>query len=287
MIDITKISETIREINEREFPKGTPTISVSNVITQLHEEFDKDGQAQRCFEKYFNDPNSKYYQMSAEDIKQSWEDKANASKKYGRLSDKYIEFRMNGHSPEERNEFLISNNIENENEDFPFIGKPLKRAFDGFDEFYDKMQHGFESFRYEFIERELTLYYRFSDVIVKGRFDALFSFMSNNHPQSLVLVDWKTNGEIEKNSNYGKKMYGPCYKLDDCNYNHYCMQLEIYKQALINTYHVCNKEEINTFIVQLGKEAFEHNYFMHPCINMEDYVNNAILFAYNKINSEE
>ena len=280
------IVERIQKVNSEKFPKGTQTISVSNVIGRLHEKFDKEGQAQRCFEKYFEDQTSKYYHMSAEEILNQWEAKANESKKYGIMSDNYIEFRTSGHSEFERPDFLKDHNID-ENEVKPLINKPLKNAFDGFDQFYNVLTSlGGNEFKYSYLARELTLYYKVNDVVVKGRFDALFQETFSNEPSKFLLIDWKTNEEISKSSFGGKKMFGPCYNLQDCNFNHYSLQLEIYKQALLKIYHLddllqTNMSGIQTFIVQLGKLQ-EHNmkfYNMIPSCDLSSIVDNAILFA--------
>lgn len=46
------------------------------------------------------------------------------------------------------------------------------------------------------------------------------------------LYDYKTNKEIKKESSVwkgiSKKMFGPCSHLDDCNFNHYALQLSTY-----------------------------------------------------------
>ena len=40
-----------------------PTISISVILGMLEEPFDKEGVAQKTFEKHFNNPNSEYYQI--------------------------------------------------------------------------------------------------------------------------------------------------------------------------------------------------------------------------------
>ena len=62
-------------------------MSVSKLIEYMHKEFDKEGVAKKCFEKGFNDPESKYYQMDVNAILESWEAKATESKKYGSKSE--------------------------------------------------------------------------------------------------------------------------------------------------------------------------------------------------------
>ena len=50
-----------------------------------------------------------------------------------------------------------------------------------------------------------------------------------------VLVDWKRSKEIKK-SNRFQSGFGPCEGLDDCNFIHYTLQLNIYRRILEHKY---------------------------------------------------
>ena len=60
------------------------------------------------------------------------------------------------------------------------------------------------------------------------------------------ILDWKTNKEIKKSNKY-QKMTGICSHLDDCNYNHYMLQLNLYARLLdkpikkLNIIHLTDK----------------------------------------------
>jgi len=62
-----------------------------------------------------------------------------------------------------------------------------------------------------------------------GMVDQLF--FSPKH-DSLLLFDWKTNKAMNRSNKYGEKMLAPFEELDDCNYNHYSLQLAIYKHLI-------------------------------------------------------
>jgi hypothetical protein len=52
------------------------------------------------------------------------------------------------------------------------------------------------------------------------------------------IIDYKTNKEIKKESfksweGISKKMSGPCAHLDDCNFNHYALQLSAYMYMIL------------------------------------------------------
>lgn len=66
------------------------------------------------------------------------------------------------------------------------------------------------------------------DLMIAGTAD-LLHFTSEN---SLQLLDWKTNKEIVKKSKYGNYMLHPLSHLSDCNFNHYKIQLNLYKYLL-------------------------------------------------------
>jgi hypothetical protein len=52
------------------------------------------------------------------------------------------------------------------------------------------------------------------------------------------ILDYKTNKEIKKESyknweGISQKMTGPCSNLDDCNFNHYALQLSAYMYIIL------------------------------------------------------
>ena len=51
----------------------------------------------------------------------------------------------------------------------------------------------------------------------------------------VVIIDWKRSKEI-KLSNRWQHMHFPIEAMDDCNYNHYCLQLNLYKYMLETEY---------------------------------------------------
>ena len=55
---------------------------------------------------------------------------------------------------------------------------------------------------------------------------------------TVEIVDYKTNKEIKKTSfvnweGKSQKMIGPCEHLDDCNFNHYSLQLSTYMYIVL------------------------------------------------------
>lgn len=64
-----------------------------------------------------------------------------------------------------------------------------------------------------------------------GSVDAQFI---NPDTQEIWLVDWKRSKEIKTTAYRGKKGFGPMSDKEDCNFEHYSLQLNIYKYMLVN-----------------------------------------------------
>jgi hypothetical protein len=73
---------------------------------------------------------------------------------------------------------------------------------------------------------ELKMYNR--DFLISGMADKVFI-----HPNMKVDIDdWKTNEKIDRINPFGDKMLGPLSHYDDCNQNHYSLQVSLYAWML-------------------------------------------------------
>jgi len=75
------------------------------------------------------------------------------------------------------------------------------------------------------------------------------------------VIDYKTNKEIKKKSfvnweGISQKMLGPCKHLDDCNFNHYALQLSIYMYIILkhNPHYLPGKLVIHHIIFEKESE---------------------------------
>jgi ATP-dependent exoDNAse (exonuclease V) beta subunit len=138
----------------------------------------------------------------------------------------------------------------------------LKKAFDSSSrqalKFYNDYKDKLSVFKDEFIvgSREYD---------IAGSIDNLLYFKEDN---GLVLIDYKTNKEIKYNSFGSKKMLYPIDNIEDCNYVHYCLQLNIYKY-FIEKYAGINIKK--TFIVY-----FDENKDNYEIIRIKNLKNEAI-----------
>ncbi len=88
---------------------------------------------------------------------------------------------------------------------------------------------------------------------IAGSIDNLLIDKKTN---DLILIDYKTNKKIDYNSFNGRRMLPPMDNLEDCNYIHYCLQLNIYK-LLIEKYAAIPVKRIFLVYFDENKKEFE------------------------------
>ena len=97
---------------------------------------------------------------------------------------------------------------------------------------------------------------------IAGSIDNLFLNRENGN---LVMIDYKTNKKIDTESFNHVKMLYPLDSLDDCNYSHYSLQLNIYK-ILIEKYTSIKVK--NVFIVYFDETKDMYQKFR--ILNLQD-----------------
>lgn len=225
--------------------KSIPYISISDVLGMLQEPFDQKGVAQKTHYKHFNNPESEYYQKTVEEICEMWSAKGAESRRYGSLLDDYIGFNLNKNT-DELELWKLDNGYE--------WDERLLAHCNSFDAFYEIVN---KSGDMEFVAREKTLYYKFNDYYIKGRFDALFY---NKKTNKWIIIDWKSSDSIDKVPNqYTKKLFGPAIKFYALNHYTYTIQLHFYKKALIENYlpEGTTEDDVIVMIVNLPDHIIE------------------------------
>lgn len=178
--------------------------STTTVIHLFFPKFDTHGVISKMFKSGSAQKN--YPGMTAEEIKSKWSSDGKEASELGTKMHYDIELYLNGEPP-------LS---------------PKKKEFKMFLNFWKDLQDeytGIKKFRTEWM-----IYDR--EHAVSGSIDFVAKF-----GKKLILIDWKRSKEIKMENKY-EKGYGPCKKLDNCNYNHYFLQLNIYRYILEKNYGV-------------------------------------------------
>lgn len=179
-------------------------ISVTTLIHKYFPEFEAD----KVIDKMMRSAkwaHSKYYGMTKEEIKKKWEDEKNTAAELGTKMHKAIEEYINGQLKE----------------------TPQTKEFEYFLRFWEDLKAlnpDLKPYRTEWLvydERKK----------VAGSIDLVLI----NSKEELIIVDWKRSKEIKTNNPYQSGLYMFSH-LDDCNYVHYSIQLNIYRHLLETNY---------------------------------------------------
>lgn len=159
---------------------------------------------------------SKYYGMTADEIKKQWSDAGNEATHHGTIMHKAIECFYNDESAEapEHTETI---------------------EYKQFEDFHKDHQDSLKAYRTEWVVYD-------KDVDLAGSIDMIFE---NTEDGTLSIYDWKRSKEIKTTNSYSKGI-GVMSHLPDCNYVHYSLQLNIYKYMLETKY---NKTIRDMFLV--------------------------------------
>lgn len=193
------------------------TCNFTSVTTVIHHFFPK-FDADKIIDKMMNStkwPKSKYFGMSKDEIKEQWSNNGKKSSELGTLMHAAIEDFYNG--------------TLDKDPDTPEF-QQFKCFWNGF----QKKNPTWTPFRTEWVVYD-------EDKHLAGSIDMVFG----NTAGDIVLFDWKRSKEI-KRSNHWQKGSGPFSHLDDCNFNHYTLQLNIYRHILESKY---GKKVIGMYLV--------------------------------------
>ena len=199
--------------------------SVTSFIHNLFPSFDSDKVSHLVHKKHFSNPNSEYFQKSANDIKLMWAQTGKEASSEGTKMHKAIEDHFNGLD-------VCCDSIEftyfkNWLKDFPEL-KPYRSEWEVFQE----------------------------DHKIAGSIDMLFE----NEDSTLTIYDWKRckNIRLENQYEYG---LGNANRLQNCNFVHYSLQLNTYKYFLESKY---NKTVRDMYLLILHPSNNNYKRFQVP-----------------------
>jgi ATP-dependent exoDNAse (exonuclease V) beta subunit len=205
---------------------------VISTTTLIHHHFPK-FEADKII-KLMKNKKEKYPNMTDQQIKESWTKNGKNASENGTKMHKMIE--------------NYYNEIKNENEDLI--------EFKYFLKFNDTIKDKFVPFRTEWSVFD-------GKIDLAGQIDMLYKIKDTD---SYALYDWKRVKEIKK-ENIFEKGLGKLSSLDHCNYNHYSLQLNIYKRILETRYNI-KVTEMALVILHPENE----NYILEKIKDMSDYI---------------
>lgn len=218
---------TFIEEGHKYFLNGKEMECVSNVAHRFQEHIDTVKLATETYERNFNKPSSKYYQMTVDDIITSWNKISNEACTTGTFHHEFGEsafYYMIGQYDKILPEFK-----DRLTEDGGF--KAIHPKEESIVKFYEEIPKCIIPILAEtrvFVEYETGGY--------AGTFDILFYYDAEIEGKSLnnsglVVMDWKTNKDLYKNFKE-QKLLTPFDGLLDMPLSIYKLQLSLYENAL-------------------------------------------------------
>lgn len=180
--------------------EGVKLKSVSEIVSSQFRKFNSHAVSRMIARKKAADQTSEYFEMTADDIMNKWNETGKQSRDAGKHMHLLIEnFYKHGEEPEEK-------------------GVEWKQ---------------FEEFRAANPDWVcLATEHRVHNHKVAGTIDAIF-----DTPEGIVLVDWKRAKAIDY-SGYGMGK-GYMKHVADCNYSKYSLQLSLYRSLISCEVHAC------------------------------------------------
>lgn len=213
-------------VNEghRYYYNGKQLESVSNITHLFIPKFDAAAKSQEMYEKYYNDPTSKYYQMTQQQILEQWTvikdtacDNGTNVHEFGESCFYFMTY---------QDDKILPNFKDRLNDD---EFNSINEKEDAVVKFWNDLPQCFVPIASENqVCRE--------DLGYSGTFDLLFYYdaeLDNKTPDKsgFVIFDYKTNKDLYKNFR-GERMLYPFNDLLNCSFNVYQLQLSLYQLAL-------------------------------------------------------
>lgn len=236
-------------------PKSTTTF-----IHSLFPHFDADKIIDKMFK--YGSAKRKYPGMSKKQIKESWKQNGGRSAQLGTALHLAIEIFLNDTALNDKLDYKTTPELLNDiNDSYPKrVNSDDKQETShvfaknsiGFCYFLSFWRDFLTKYPQSKIYRTEWLIYD-EEALISGSIDCTVITPNNE----LVLIDWKRSKEIKYDNRY-EKGYGLVSYLDNCNYNHYTLQLNIYRHILETKY--------NYKVIYMMLAIFHPNQKTYNCI---------------------
>lgn len=224
-------------LNEDGSVNDNKTLSVTTLIHNYFSHFDPDKIIEKMM-KSRNWPNSKYFGMTAEDIKKQWDDNRDLQAGRGTYIHLCIEQFFNGMD-------VVEKSVE----------------FGYFNKFW--YDFGLKCSQFKPYRTEMLIFNELfgkDRVTLCGSVDKILHDGEGNY----IILDWKRSKQISFDDKYEHKVgLFPFEDLPDCNHSHYKLQLNIYRHILETIYHM-NIIFMMLVIVHPNQDSYE-------CIPVDKY----------------
>jgi len=191
-------------------------ISVTTLIGNYFPKFDADLMAPKVAVKRG---------LSVEQIKAEWKQAGEEASRYGTRVHEYLEDLIRGVKPR---------NIPENDKETKVFGYAAQLA--------RKIKSRFTDFKPEKIVSDVQLG-------IAGTIDLLCRDPRGDG--SVVILDWKTNKQIRMIDQFGKKGFGPVAHVEDCEFGHYSLQLNLYEFILKHAGYILRNTNVVKYLVHL------------------------------------
>lgn len=240
---------SFEERNHSYIVNGDPNyISATTIIKEFFPKFDSDLVITKM-KKSNNWSKSVYFGMQDADIKQQWKDKAENAANLGTILHASIE--------------NFYNNIEQ------VVDPRIEKEYQQFLQFNDFMIHNrseLEPYRTEWCVYD-------EDYHVSGSIDMIFK---DKNTDELHIFDWKRTPEMKKENRWDSGLAPICH-LDDCKFNHYSLQLNIYKFILEQKY-----EKTVKSLTLVCFHPLNDDFFMEKVDDLQHEIKNLLQTSFNQ-----
>lgn len=208
-------------------------ISVTTLIHNYFKKFDSD----EVIDKMMASPKwpkSVYFGMTKDEIKNKWKLEGETSTTLGTQLHANIE------------KYLNNEIKEDDITTYDF------KLFITFWKKFTEINNTFKVYRTEW-------YIYDEDAGIAGSIDCVII----NDKNEFIILDWKRSKEIKRENKFSKG-FGPVMHLDDCNFNTYSLQLNLYRHVLETKY---DKKIVGMFLAVFHPNLEECDFI---CVNIND-----------------
>jgi len=203
---------TFLENNHKYLIDGKPTNTYS--VTGLLEKYKQPFEREKWLEKKAVENNT-----TKDVIAKEWLDKKNYGLSFGTIIHNYIEnFYSNKVISFDHDHYI---NLLGE-KNYSVLREQIIKVIPQFNNFYDQ-NNFYLPIKTEFVVGDMD------ETKICGMVDVL---MYNTKTNTYEIIDYKTNKEFNLCSRFNKKLLSPLNHLDDCEFNTYSLQINLYKYII-------------------------------------------------------